>query len=96
MSLCQGKDWIKEESVGAKWGGEGVRIFTCLIVERMEKSDNLTSTYEGQMDTVYNTLRKTQCHVWRRMHNLNSINRKHTQNAGGRNGRTTCFEHVNI
>ena len=57
-SLCQGKDWIKEESAGAKWAGAGrVRIFTCLIVERMEKSDNLTSTYEGQMDTVYNTLR---------------------------------------
>ena len=23
LSLCQGKDWIKEESVGAKWGGRG-------------------------------------------------------------------------
>lgn len=79
-----------------QWGELG-RIFTFVIVERMEKSDNLTSTYEGQMDTVYNTLRKTQCHVWQRMHNLNSINRKHTQKEGVRSGkRTTCFEHVNI
>ena len=57
------------------WGGELGRIFTCLIVGRVEKSDNLTSTYEGQVDTVYNTLRATQCHLWRRMHNLNASKR---------------------